>query len=41
MAANRGATRERAIAAWHEVKELDVPKTYEGWANRAHGADGT
>jgi SAP domain-containing new25 len=41
MAAHRGATREQAIAAWHEVKELDVPKTYEAWANRARGADGS
>jgi len=41
MAANRGATRAQAIAAWHEVKELYVRKTYEAWANRGHGADGS
>ncbi len=32
MAANRGATREQAIAAWHAVKAMDAPKTYEAWA---------
>jgi hypothetical protein len=37
IAANRGATREQAVAAWHAVKELDAPKTYEAWANRARG----
>jgi hypothetical protein len=27
-----GATRADAIAAWHEIKELDVPKYYVSWA---------
>ena len=26
-----GATRAAAIAAWHELKELDVPKDYPSW----------
>ena len=26
-----GATRAEAIAAWHELKELDVPKDYVSW----------
>ena len=37
MAANPGATREQSVAAWHAVKEMDAPKTYESWANRAGG----
>jgi len=40
MAANRGAAREQAIAAWHALKEMDAPKTYEAWASRADGAGG-
>ncbi|MGH2885731.1 MAG: SAP domain-containing protein [Solirubrobacteraceae bacterium] len=39
MAANRGATRAQAIAAWHAVKEIDAPKTYEAWANRTRGTN--
>jgi hypothetical protein len=39
MAANPGATRERSVAAWHAVKEMDAPKTYESWANRVGGKD--
>jgi len=30
--ANTRATRAEAIAAWKELKELDVPKDYESWA---------
>ncbi len=26
-----GATRAEAIAAWTEVKKLDVPKDYASW----------
>jgi hypothetical protein len=37
--AAKGATRAEAIAAWTEVKKLDVPKDYASWvkarANRA------
>ena len=29
--AYKGATRAEAIAAWKELKELDVPKNYVSW----------
>jgi hypothetical protein len=39
LAAGKGATRAQAIAAWTQVKKLDVPKDYASWvkarANRA------
>ena len=31
LAAENRATREQAIAAWKELKELDVPKDYGSW----------
>lgn len=31
LAADKDATREQAIAAWHELKQMNVPKTYESW----------
>jgi hypothetical protein len=31
LAAKNGATRAEAIAAWTEVKKLDVPKDYASW----------
>jgi hypothetical protein len=31
LAASHGATREQAIAAWKELKKLDVPKDYASW----------
>jgi hypothetical protein len=31
LAANQGAKRAEAIAAWTELKELDVPKDYASW----------
>jgi hypothetical protein len=31
LAADKGATRAEAIAAWTEVKTLDVPKDYASW----------
>jgi len=31
LAADKGVTRAEAIAAWTEVKELDVPKDYVSW----------
>jgi hypothetical protein len=31
LAAEKGATRAEAIAAWTEVKKLDVPKDYASW----------
>jgi len=31
LGAHKGATRAEAIAAWTEVKKLDVPKDYASW----------
>jgi hypothetical protein len=31
LAAGKGATRAEAIAAWTELKKLDVPKDYASW----------
>jgi hypothetical protein len=31
LAAEKGATREQAIRAWHKLKTLDVPKNYRAW----------
>jgi len=31
LAANKKATREEVIAAWNELKRLDVPKNYASW----------
>jgi len=31
MAANKGATRSEAIAAWTALKKLDTPKDYASW----------
>ena len=31
LAANKKATRAKVIAAWKELKRLDVPKTYASW----------
>jgi hypothetical protein len=31
LAAEKGATRAEAIAAWTELKELDVLKDYASW----------
>ena len=28
---DKGVTRAEAIAAWTELKELDVPKDYASW----------
>jgi hypothetical protein len=32
LAADKGARRAEAIAAWKELKELNVPKDYASWA---------
>jgi hypothetical protein len=32
LAAEKGATRERAMKAWEQVKTLDIPKNYRSWA---------
>jgi len=31
LAADKKATREEIIAAWNELKKLDVPKDYASW----------
>jgi hypothetical protein len=31
MKANERAPLSEAIAAWHDVKKMDVPKTYQAW----------
>jgi hypothetical protein len=31
LAAGKGATHQEAIAAWTELKALDVPKDYQSW----------
>ncbi len=31
-----GATREEGIAAWHELKRMDVPKDYASWKRAKH-----
>jgi hypothetical protein len=31
LAAENSATRAEAIAAWKELKQLDVPKDYLSW----------
>jgi hypothetical protein len=31
LAADKKATRAEVIAAWNELKELDVPKDYASW----------
>jgi hypothetical protein len=30
-ASEKGASREDAIAAWKQLKKMDVPKTYQSW----------
>jgi hypothetical protein len=38
LAANKNVTRAEAIAAWKEIKDLDVPKDFASWVNsRAKG----
>ena len=39
-AAEKGASREDALAAWRKLKKMDVPKTYASWravSRRARG----
>ena len=31
LAAERGATRQRALRAWKKLKKLDLPKNYRSW----------
>jgi hypothetical protein len=35
MADNKGASHGAAVKAWHEVKAMNVPKTYVAWARVA------
>ena len=37
LAADKGVTRAEAIAAWTELKELDVPKDYASWVKARGG----
>jgi len=38
LKADQSATRAEAIAAWAELKQLDVPKNYVSWVKaRAKG----
>lgn len=32
FAAEKNATREQAIKAWHQIKKMDLPKNYHSWA---------
>jgi hypothetical protein len=38
LAAERRVTRAEAIAAWTELKRLDVPKDYTSWSRRERSA---
>ena len=38
--ADKGATRAEAIAAWKELKELDVPKNYVSWVKARANRNG-
>jgi hypothetical protein len=42
LAAEKGSTRAEAIAAWFELKKLDIPKDYASWvkAQRKRGTAG-
>jgi hypothetical protein len=33
FASEKGATREKALRAWAQVKKLDAPKNYRSWVN--------
>jgi hypothetical protein len=37
MAANSGASHADVVKAWHQVKALDAPKTYQAWARSRSG----
>ena len=38
LAANKGAARAEAVAAWTALKKLDVPKDYASWVKRGRFA---
>lgn len=33
MNGEKNATREEALKAWHELKEMNIPKNYKSWKN--------
>ena len=35
LSSEKNATRDQAIEAWHGLKELDIPKTFEAWKKQA------
>lgn len=35
--ANKDAKRSDALKAWHQLKKLDIPKTYKAWAAHQNG----
>jgi SAP domain-containing new25 len=39
LAAEEGATREQAIAAWKKIKKLDAPKNYRSWKTHKSSKD--
>ena len=39
-AAEKGASREDALAAWRKLKKMDVPKTYASWRTVSRRARG-
>ena len=40
LAAEKGSTRAEAIAAWIEIKKLDVPKDYASWVTSKRKRNG-
>jgi len=41
LAANKGMSRAKAIAAWTELKQLDAPKNYASWVKARARRKGT
>ena len=39
LAAEKGATRAEAIAAWTELKTMDIPKNYASWVKARSGGN--
>jgi len=39
LAAEEGATKEQAIAAWKKIKKLDAPKNYRSWKTHKSSKD--
>ena len=38
LAKENNATKEQAIAAWRELKKMDIPKNYVSWQKAARGS---